>query len=93
MPLRQDLAAAQFQHIEGERIVLPASAASAHDAALATVHGSLIRTVIERQYPGRLNEATNGVERAPLARFGAGRTSALIVAAEKASNLSDLRQR
>ena len=67
--------------------MLPAMAPSARDAALATVHGSLIRTVIETQHPGRLEEATNAVERAVEARFGrglvAGRTSALIVTAEK----------
>jgi len=85
--LRQDLAAAQFQRIEIERIALPAVASSARKAALATVHGSLIRSVIEAQYRGRLEEATNAVEGALLAHFGrgavAGRTSALIVNAEK----------
>jgi SAM-dependent methyltransferase len=85
--LRQDLAAAQFQFIEVDRIALPAAASSAREAALATVHGSLIRSVIEAKYPGRLDEATNAVERALLAQFGrgavAGRTSALIVIAEK----------
>jgi hypothetical protein len=67
--------------------MLPAAAASAREAALATVHGSLIRTVIQSQYPGRLDEATNAVESALLAKFGlgavAGRTSALIVTAER----------
>jgi SAM-dependent methyltransferase len=85
--LRQDLAAAQFQQIKVERAMLPAAAASAREAALATVHGSLIRTVIQSQYPGRLDEATNAVEGALLAKFGlgavAGRTSALIVSAER----------
>jgi SAM-dependent methyltransferase len=85
--VRQDLAAAQFQQIKVERVMLPAMAPSAREAALATVHGSLIRTVIETQHPGRLEEATNAVERAVEARFGrgmvAGRTSALIVTAEK----------
>jgi SAM-dependent methyltransferase len=85
--LRQDLAAAQFQQIKVERVTLPAAAASAREAALATVHGSLIRTVIEAQHPGRLEEATNAVECALEAKFGkgavTGRTSALIVTAEK----------
>jgi SAM-dependent methyltransferase len=85
--LRQDLAAAQFQHIDVERIALPAAAASAREAALATVHGSLIRTIIETQYPGRLDEATNAVEAALLAKFGpgavAGLTNALIVTARR----------
>jgi SAM-dependent methyltransferase len=87
MRLREDLASAQFQQIKVERVMLPAAAASAREAALASVHGSLIRTVIETQHPGRLVEATNAVERAFEAQFGkgavAGRTSALIVTAER----------
>ena len=85
--LRQDLAAAQFQQIKVERVMLPATAASAREAALATVHGSLIRTVIEAEHPGRLDEATNAVEHAFNAKFGkgavAGQSSALIVVAER----------
>jgi SAM-dependent methyltransferase len=85
--LRQDLAAAQFQQIEVERVMLPAAAASAREAALATVHGSLIRTVIETEHPGLLDEATIAVEGALRAKFGqgvvAGRTRALIVTAER----------
>lgn len=85
--LRQDLATAQFQQIKVERAMLPAAAASAREAALATVHGSLIRTVIETQYPGRLDEATNAVQDALLAKFGRGAvrggTSALIVTAKR----------
>jgi SAM-dependent methyltransferase len=85
--IRHDLAAAQFQQIKVERVMLPAAAASAREAALATVHGSLIRTVIETQHPGRLGEATNSVERATEAKFGKGAvtgwTSALIVTAER----------
>ncbi len=85
--LRQDLAAAQFRHIKLEPVMLPAAAASAREAALATVHGSLIRTIVETQHPGRLEEATNAVENAFEARFGkgavAGQTSALIVTAER----------
>jgi len=85
--LREDLAVAQFRQIKVERVMLPAAAASAREAALATVHGSLIRTVIETQHTGRLEEATNAVERAFEVKFGkgavAGRTSALIVTAER----------
>ena len=85
--LRQDLAAAQFQHIRIERIMRPATAATARDAAVATVHGSLIRTVIETRYRGRLEAATNAAERALAAKFGmgpvSGQTSALIVTADK----------
>jgi SAM-dependent methyltransferase len=62
--LRRDLAAAQFQQIKVERVMLPAAAASARKAARATVHGSLVRTVIQTQRPGRLEKATNAVERA-----------------------------
>jgi SAM-dependent methyltransferase len=85
--IREDLQTARFQQIKIEHAELPATATSAHEAALATVHGSLIRTVIEAQHPGRLMEATKAVERAFEAKFGmgpvAGRTSALIVTAEK----------
>ncbi len=85
--LREDLAVAQFQQIKVERVMLPTAAACAREAALATVHGSLIRTVIATQHPGRLEEATIAVERAFEAKFGkgavAGRTSALIVTAER----------
>jgi hypothetical protein len=85
--LRQDLVAAEFREINLERVMLPAMASSTRAAALATVHGSLIRTVIETQHPGRLEESTNAVERAFEAKFGqgavAGRTSALIVTAER----------
>jgi len=84
--LREDLAAARLRH-KIERVTLPAAASSAREAALATVHGSLIRTVIETQYPGRLDEATDAVEGALRAKFGrgtvAGQTSALIITAEK----------
>jgi SAM-dependent methyltransferase len=62
--LREDLAVAQFQQIRVERVLLPTAAGCAREAALATVHGSLIRTVIATQHPGRLEEATNAVERA-----------------------------
>src|SRR5215469_9335786 len=37
--LRQDLAVAQFQRIKVERVVRPAAAASAREAAIATVRG------------------------------------------------------
>jgi hypothetical protein len=67
--------------------MLPATATSALEAALATVHGSLVRTVIEVQHPGRLREVTKSVENAFEAKFGtgsvAGQTSALIVSATK----------
>ena len=47
----------------------------------------MIRTAIEAVDPGRLNEATDAVERVILARFGAGpiegTTNALIVTADK----------
>jgi SAM-dependent methyltransferase len=83
--IRADLKAAQFQRIEIRRVERPATSASAREAALATVHGSLIRIVIEAKYPGRLDEATDGVERAFRTKFGegevAGGTSGLIVTA------------
>jgi len=83
--IRSDLGAAGFQHISVDRISEPARAASARDAAIATVHGSLIRTAIEITAPERLGEATDAVERAMRARLGDGEidgaTSALIVLA------------
>ena len=85
--IRADLTSAGFQRITIERITRPAEAASAREAAIATVHGSLIRTVIELTVPERFAEATDAVERAMRARFGdghiAGSTVALMVTAEK----------
>jgi SAM-dependent methyltransferase len=52
--IRADLIAAKFQRIDIEHITQPATAASAREAAIATVHGSLIRTVIEKTDAGRL---------------------------------------
>jgi SAM-dependent methyltransferase len=84
--IRTDLAAAGFRHIEVDRISRPAKAASARDAAVATVHGSLIRGVIEAIAPGKLAEATDAVERALRAELGDGRivgaTKALVVFAD-----------
>jgi len=83
--IRTDLEAAGFRHIEIDRVVQPARAASARQAAIATVHGSLIRTVIESTAPGRLDDATNGVERAIRGKLGDGQivgaTRALVVLA------------
>jgi SAM-dependent methyltransferase len=85
--IRADLTSAGFQHITIERITQPAEAASAREAAIVTVHGSLIRTVIESIAPERFDAATDAVERAMRARFGgghvAGSTVALMVMAEK----------
>src|SRR5262249_51633032 len=68
--LRRDLTAARLQRIKVDRIMLPAVASSARAAAVATVHGSLIRTVIESQYPVRLDAATDAVEATLRAKFG-----------------------
>jgi hypothetical protein len=85
--IRADLMAAGFGAVQVERISQPARAASARDAAVIRVQGSMIRTAIEAADPGRLNEATDAVERVTLARFGSGpiegATNALIVTAEK----------
>jgi SAM-dependent methyltransferase len=85
--IRADLAAAGFGVVQIERISQPACAASAREAAVVTVQGSMIRTTIEGNCPERLGEATDAVERAILARFGSGpiegATSALLVAAER----------
>lgn len=87
--VRADLQAAKFQSIQIDRVEQPAVAASARDAAVATVHGSLIRTAIEASQPERIHEVTDVVERAFRARFGNGQvmgmTNALVIAAEKPS--------
>jgi SAM-dependent methyltransferase len=85
--IRADLAAAGFPDIKINRIVRTARAASARDAAVITVQGSLLRTAIETADPSRLGEATKAVEQVMLARFGEGpvegETKALIVATTK----------
>jgi SAM-dependent methyltransferase len=83
--IRTDLHAAGFRHIEIDRVTQPARAASARQAAIATVHGSLIRTVIASTAPGKLDEATNAVERAIRGKLGDGQivgaTRALVILA------------
>jgi SAM-dependent methyltransferase len=83
--IQTDLRAAGFQHVDIDRINRPATAASARDAAVATVHGSLIRTVIETTASGKLNEATDLVERAIRNKLGDGQivggTTALVILA------------
>lgn len=82
-----DLTSAKFKHVNIERLTQPAEARSAREAAIVTVHGSLIRTVIETTAPERFEEATDAVECAMQAKFGdgqiAGSTVALMVMAEK----------
>jgi hypothetical protein len=70
--IRADLGVAGFRHADIDRVSRPATADSARDAAVATVHGSLIRGVIETTAPGKLDEATDAVERALRARLGDG---------------------
>ena len=86
--IQEDLRAANLQSIKIERIARPAEASSAREAAVATVHGSLIRTVIDASSPSRLGEATDAVERAFREKFGNGKihgtTHALVVTSQKA---------
>jgi SAM-dependent methyltransferase len=83
--IRTDLDAAGFRDIEIDRVAQPARAASARQAAIATVHGSLIRSVIGSSAPGKLDEATNAVERAIRGKLGDGQivgaTRALVILA------------
>ncbi len=83
--IRADLGIAGFRYIEVDRVSRPAKAASARDAAVATVHGSLIRSAIETIAPGKLDEATDAVEGALRARLGNGQivgtTKALVILA------------
>ena len=85
--IRADLAAAGFGVVQVERISQSACAASAREAAVITVQGSMIRTAIEAACPGRLEGVTDAVAVVMLARFGSGpiegTTNALIVTAEK----------
>ena len=85
--IRADLATARFRDVNVDRIARPARAASARDAAVITVQGSLLRTAIETANPSRLGEATKAVEQVMSARFGdgpiEGETKALIVTATK----------
>ena len=87
--IRGDLAAAGFEAVRVERISQPSKAASAREAAVITVQGSMIRSAIEAAAPSRLDEATDAAERAIQARFGRGPiegvTNAVIVTAESPS--------
>jgi hypothetical protein len=87
--IRGDLAAAGFHDVRVERISRLAKAASAREAAVTTVHGSLLRSAIEAANPSGLGEATDAVERVMRARFGdepvQGETKALVVAAVRPS--------
>jgi SAM-dependent methyltransferase len=70
--IRADLAAAGFGEVLIERIARPAKAASAQQAAVTTVQGSLLRTAVEAADPSRLGDATDAVERVMRTRFGDG---------------------
>ena len=65
--IRADLAAAGFQEVRIDRITRPAKAASAEDAAVITVQGSLLRAAIEAADASRLGEATEAVRRVMIA--------------------------
>jgi ubiquinone/menaquinone biosynthesis C-methylase UbiE len=86
--IRADLHAANLQSIKIKRMARPAEASSAREAAVATVHGSLIGTVINGNHPSRLAEATDAVERAFREKFGDGKihgtTHALVVTSQRA---------
>ncbi len=85
--IRADLAEAGFHEVHIDRVVRPAKAASARDAAVITVQGSLLRTAIEAVDPSRLGGATDAVEHVMRARFGdgpvVGENQALIVTTTK----------
>ena len=85
--IRADLAAAGFRDVQVDRVARPAKAASAADAAVITVQGSLLRTAIETADASRLGEATKAVEQVLRARFGdgavEGTSKALVVTATR----------
>jgi hypothetical protein len=62
--IEQDLLAAGFTDIEYETIELPSRAASAHDAAIALVQGTPVRSDIEQIDPTMLGRATDAAEAA-----------------------------
>jgi SAM-dependent methyltransferase len=70
--IRADLAGAGFHDAKVERIARTARAASARDAAVITVQGSLLRTALEATGPSLLDDATKAVEELMFARFGDG---------------------
>ena len=70
--IRADLEAVGFRDVSIDRIARPSRAASARDAAVITVEGSLLRTAIESADPSRLGEETDAVERIMRTRFGEG---------------------
>ena len=78
---------AGFRDVKVDRIARTARAASAREAEVTTVQGSLLRTAIETAEPSRLGEATKAVEQVMLTRFGEGpvegETKALIVTTTK----------
>jgi hypothetical protein len=85
--IRADLAAAGFRNVNIEHAIRPAKAASAREAAIMTVQGSLVRSAIEAADASRLVEATDAVEQVMRARFGdgpiEGEAKALIVTTAK----------
>jgi hypothetical protein len=85
--IRADLAETGFRDVRVDRIARPSRAASARDAAVIAVHGSILRIAIEATDPSRFGEATDAVEQVMRIRFGdgpvEGETKALIVTATR----------
>lgn len=70
--IRADLAAAGFNDVSVETVTLPSRAASARDAATGFCQGTPIRGEIEARAPGGLQDATDAVTAAFVARHGSG---------------------
>ena len=66
------LAAAGFTHAGAESVTKETRSASAREAAIANVHGGLLRAHIDKLAPGRLDAITDAVEAALSARYGTG---------------------
>jgi ubiquinone/menaquinone biosynthesis C-methylase UbiE len=62
--IEQDLLAAGFTDVEFETVELRSRAASAHDAAIALVQGTPMRSDIEQIDPGMLDRATDAAANA-----------------------------
>ena len=70
--VRSDLAAAGFTEITFERLPDRSRTGSAHEAAIATCQGGVLRSHIESHAPDRLEEITGAVAAALAEKLGTG---------------------
>jgi SAM-dependent methyltransferase len=70
-----DLIAAGFRSVTAEHVAKRGLSASAHDAAVASCHGGLLRAQIDQHAPNRLDEITAAAAAAITETFGPGEIS------------------